>query len=57
VEKIRAKNLKIQMTRFLLEKPANFSDIERVVLGREKLEIDSTLSTRFGKKGEALTQE
>jgi len=45
------------MTRFLLEKPANFSDIERVVLGREKLEIDSTLSTRFGKKGEALTQE
>lgn len=45
------------MTRFLLEKPANFSDIEKVVLGRETLEIDSTIVTRFGKKGEALTQE
>lgn len=45
------------MTRFLLEKPANFSDIEKVVLGRETLEIDSTIVTRFGKKGEALSQE
>lgn len=45
------------MTRFLLEKLANFSDIEKVILGKEALEIDTTILARFGKSGEALTQQ
>jgi hypothetical protein len=48
------------MTRFLLEKPANFNDIERVVLSKEDLAIDSTVFKKIGKPvkpEEALTPE
>lgn len=45
------------MTRFLLEKPANFNDIGRVVLNNEDLAIDTTVVKKCGKPGEALTQE
>jgi hypothetical protein len=45
------------MTRFLLEKPANFNDIERVILNGEELAIDSTLEKKFGKTDKALTPE
>jgi hypothetical protein len=43
------------MTRFLLEKPANFNDIERVVLNKEELAIDTTVIKKCGKPGETLT--
>ena len=45
------------MTRFLLEKPANFRDIERVVMSHEDLSIDTTIHKKCGKPGEALTLE
>jgi len=38
--------------RFLLEKQANFSDIERTVLNGEELAIESTIVDKFGKAGE-----
>ena len=48
------------MTRFLLEKPANFNDIERVILNQEDLAIDTTVFKKCGKPvkaEEALTVE
>jgi len=48
------------MTRFLLEKPANFNDIERVILNKEDLAIDTTLAKKCGKPvkpDEVLTVE
>ena len=46
------------MVRFLLEKSANFTDIERIVLNKEELAIDSTVHKKCGKPGgEALTAE
>ena len=48
------------MTRYLLEKPANFSDIERVILNMEELAIDTTVFKKCGKPvkpEETLTTE
>lgn len=48
------------MTRFLLEKPANFNDIERVILNKEELAIDTTVFKKCGKPvkpEDALTAE
>ena len=44
--------------KFLLEKPANFNDIKRVIIESEDLGLDSTLTEKFGKlKGEPITLE
>lgn len=45
------------MPRYLLEKAANFNDIERVILNSEELLIDTTIHKKCGKAGEGLTLE
>lgn len=45
------------MVRYILEKPANFNDILRVVMENEELQIDSTILNKCGKSGENITPE
>lgn len=44
--------------RYILDKPANFNDIIRVILDKEGLDIDTTIFNKCGKPGEeAVTEE
>ena len=45
------------MPRYLLEKAANFNDIERVILNDEELIIDTTIHKKCGKAGEGISLE
>lgn len=45
------------MVRYILDKPANFNDILRVVMEKEDLDIDTTIFKKCGKSGENIPIE